>query len=159
MAARFEAQAIAGAGTGENILGILKTPGIGSVVGGPNGLAPTWSHIVELESDVSTPNDLGRRYLTNSETRRKLKTTLKNGAGTDAYVWPDGLQASLNGYPALVTDLVPSALTKGTSEDVCSAIINGEFRDLALGFWGRIQILADPYTLDTTGRARLSASI
>jgi HK97 family phage major capsid protein len=160
LAARWEAQAIGGDGIGSNMLGILNTPGIGSVVGGTNGLAATWANIVDLESSVTVANDIGRRYLINSATRRRLKKTLRNPSGTDGtYIFGDTLEASLNGYPALVSDLVPATLTKGTSIGVCSAIIMGDFRDLLLAQWGGVQFLIDPYTQDIAGIVRISAAL
>jgi HK97 family phage major capsid protein len=160
LAARWEAQAIGGDGIGSNILGILATPGIGSVAGGTNGLAPTWANIVDLESSVTVANDIGRRYLINSATRRKLKKTLRNPSGTDGtYIFGDTLEASLNGYPALVSDLVPATLTKGTSAGVCSAIIHGDFSDLLLAQFGGLQTLIDPYTQDIAGIVRISCAL
>jgi HK97 family phage major capsid protein len=160
LAARWEAQAIGGDGTGSNMLGILNTPGIGSVVGGTNGLAATWDKIVDLESSVTVANDIGRRYLINSATRRRLKKTARNlNANDGSSVFGDTLEASLNGYPALVSDLVPSNLTKGTSAGVCSAIIHGDFRDLLLAQWGGVQFLIDPYTQDLAGIVRISAAL
>ncbi|MFK5283608.1 hypothetical protein ACI3PL_28945, partial [Lacticaseibacillus paracasei] len=67
--------------------------GLGSVVGGTNGAAPTWAHIVALETAVSTANgDMNTlNYLTNPKVRGKLKTTSKTG--TEAImVWDNSVQ-------------------------------------------------------------------
>ena len=124
--------AIQGGGSNEPT-GILGAAGTGSVAGGTNGLAPAWSHIVDLETAVSVANaDIGTLgYLTNGKVRGKLKQVAKNGAAS-AFVWGDGNQP-LNGYQAAVTNAVPSNLVKGSSGAVCSAIIFGNFADLMIG--------------------------
>jgi HK97 family phage major capsid protein len=136
-------------GSGSAPTGILGTANIGAVAGGDNGLAPAWSHIVNLESAVANANaDLGKLgYLTNSKVRGKLKQTLK-ASGVSGYIW-DGKE--MNGYQCGVTNAVPSSLTKGTSEGVCSAIIFGNWADLMIGEWGGLDIVVDPYTLKKQG--------
>lgn len=146
-----------GSGTGAEPEGILNTTGIGSVVGGVNGLAPTWSHIVQLESAVANANaQLGSlSYLTNTKVRGKLKETEKfSGGGKE--IWGDG-DMPLNGSKAIISNQVPSDLTKGTSVGVASAIIYGNFADLVLGLWGSLDIAVDPYTASTTGGTRIVA--
>ena len=131
--------------------GILGTANIGSVVGGTDGLAPAWSHIVGLESAVSSSNaDLGKLgYLTNSKVRGKLKQTLK-ASGVPGFIWDE---YGMNGYACGVTNAVPSTLTKGsgTGVSVCSAIIFGNWADLMIGEWGGLDIVVDPFTLKKQG--------
>lgn len=149
--------AVNGSGSGNEPRGILNTSGIGSVVGGTNGLAPTWDHIVDLETQVAVSNaDIGSLgYLTNAKVRGKLKRTFENGAGSDR-IWQKGEQP-LNGYGAGVSNQVPSNLTKGTSSGVCSAIIFGNFADLVIGQWGSLDLMVDPYTGSTAGTVRVVA--
>jgi HK97 family phage major capsid protein len=63
--------ALNGSGSSNQPRGVMNTVGIGSVAGGTNGLAPTWDHIVDLESALATVNaptgSLG--YLTNAKVR------------------------------------------------------------------------------------------
>lgn len=147
--------AIEGSGSGAEPTGILNVSGIGAVAGGTNGLAPAWSHIVNLETEVTTDNaDVGTlRYLTNAKVCGKLKQTEK-ASGTAQFVWDNG---TLNGYQAIVSNQVPSDLTKGTSSGVCSAIIFGNFADLLIGMWGGLDLQVNPYSLDTTGGVRITA--
>lgn len=149
--------AINGSGTAPEPRGILNVSGIGSVAGGTNGLAPTWAHMVGLETEVAIDNaDVGSlAYLTNAKVRGKLKTTYKD-AGSGLSVWADG-NTPLNGYQAAVTNAVPSNLTKGTSSGVCSAVIMGNFADLIIGMWGGLDLMADPYTGSTSGTVRIVA--
>lgn len=155
LALAIQSVAINGGGSNQPT-GILATNGIGSVVGGTDGAAPTWAHIVELESDVAVANAAvgSLAYLTNAKVRGKLKTTSKV-SGQNGFVWEGG-NTPLNGYAAGVTNAVPSNLTKGNSS-VCSAIIFGNFADLLIGMWGGLDLLVDQYTLGTTGTVRVIA--
>ncbi len=147
--------AINGAGSSNEPTGLITalTP---SVVGGDNGLAPTWAHIVGLESAVASNNaDVGTlAYLTNAKVRGKLKLTEKFSTTNGSPVWADGA-LPLNGYAGFVTNAVPSNITKGTSTSVASAIIFGNFADLLIGLWGATDILVDPYTGGAAGTVRV----
>lgn len=136
--------------------GILNTTGIGSVVGGTNGAAPTWDHIVDLEGEVDQDNALlgSLGYLTNTKVKTQLKKTLKASAAGASFIW-EGKDTPLNGYAAGATNAVPSDLDKGTSTGVCSAIIFGNFADLIMGMWGGLDVLIDPYTQATSGTVRV----
>lgn len=149
--------AINGTGASNQPSGLLTlvTP---SVIGGTNGLAPTWAHIVALETNVAVGNaDIGTLgYLTNTKVRGKLKTTEKFTGTSGQPVYADG-NTPLNGYMAGITNAVPSNLTKGTSTGVASAILFGNFADLVIGMWGSLDIMVDPYTGSTAGTVRVVA--
>lgn len=152
--------AINGSGASNQPRGILNTSGIGSVVGGTNGAAPTWSHIVGLETEVAVDNaDLGSlAYLVNAATRGKLKVTEK-AANTAQFIWGNGTGGfgELNGYRAAASNQVPGNLTKGTASGICSAAIFGNWSDLMIGEWGVIEIIADPYALKKQGLIELTS--
>ena len=133
LALAIDLAAINGSGSNNQPTGILNTSGIGSVAGGTNGLAPAWSHLVDLESAVSIANaDVGTLgYLTNAKVRGKLKQTSKV-SGQNGFIWEAG-NTPVNGYMAGVSNQVPSNLTKGSSSGVCSAILFGNFADLIIG--------------------------
>lgn len=149
--------AIAGTGASNQPSGLLTriTP---SVIGGTNGLAPTWQHMIDLESSIAIANAEadGMSYLTNAKVRGKLKGTQKFSGTNGAPVWAEG-STPVNGYSAAVTNAVPSNLTKGTSSGVCSAILFGNFRDLMIGMWGVTDLIRDPYTNSTSGGVRIVA--
>jgi HK97 family phage major capsid protein len=155
LALAIDLAALHGSGASNQPTGIASTSGIGSVVGGTNGLAPAWSHIVDLESEVAIDNaDVGAlAYITNPKVRGVLKQTEK-ASGTAQFVWERGSQP-LNGYPAFVTNQVASNLDKGTSVGVCSAIFYGNWADLLIGMWGGLDVLVDPYTGGTAGTVRV----
>lgn len=147
--------AINGTGADGQPSGILTRISTPTIVGGTNGAAPTWAHIVGLETAVASSNaDIGSLgYLTNAKVRGKLKTTEKYSTTNGQSIWGDG-NLPLNGYAGHVTNAVPSNLTKGSSS-VASAIIFGNFADLIVGMWGATDILVDPYTGGAAGTVRV----
>lgn len=155
IALMIDLAAINGSGASNQPRGVLNTVGIGSVVGGTNGLAPTWDHIVDLETQCANANTpTGRRaYLTNTKVRGKLKRTQKFSGTNGQEIW----QGDLNGNAALVSNQVPSNLTKGSSSGVCSAIAYGNWTDLIIGMWGGLDMMLDPYTGATAGTKRVVA--
>jgi HK97 family phage major capsid protein len=153
--------ALVGGGSNEPT-GLLNMSGIGSVAGGDNGLAPTYDHMVDLESAVSIANaDVGNlAYLTNAKVRGKLRKTQEFSSTNGKAVWTSGRERGIGevlGYDAVVSNAMPSNLTKGTSNGVCSAIAYGNWADLVIGMWGGLDIMLDPYSLSTTGAKRVIA--
>lgn len=148
--------AISGSGASNQPSGILTRVTAG-VVGGTNGLAPTWANIIALETAIASANaDVGTMgYLTNAKVRGKLKSTEKFATSNGQPIYEAG-NTPLNGYQAAITNAVPSNLTKGSST-TCSAIIFGNFADLMIGMWGSLDLLVDPYTGSTAGTVRVVA--
>lgn len=157
----IQAAAIAGASNGPT--GLLATSGIGSVAGGTHGLAPTYDHIVDLESAVANANaDAGRlAYLTNTKVRGKLRKTQEFSSTNGKPVWTSAAGrpgiGELLGYDAYTSNSVPSNLTKGSSSGVCSAICFGNWADMLLFMWGGLDLILDPYSLSTSGGKRVVA--
>lgn len=149
--------AINGTGANNQPKGILgghvATP---TIVGGANGGAPTWEHMVGLETAVSVANaDVGTLgYLTNAKVRGKLKTTSKV-TGQNGFIWENG-ETPLNGYQAAVTNAVPSNLTKGTGTNL-SAAIYGNWADMVVGMWGALDIMVNPYIESDSGSVVINA--
>lgn len=152
----FENAAINGSGSGANPRGIRNTSGIGAVVGGTNGLALSWDHLVDLESacaNVNAEPDTSSGYLINTKTRGKTKKTLK-AAGLP-FIWDNGAQP-LNGYRAEVTNNVPSNLTKGSSSGICSSVIFGSnWPMLVMATFGAVELLVDETSIAINGMNRL----
>ncbi|MFQ5737241.1 MAG: phage major capsid protein [Thermodesulfobacteriota bacterium] len=153
LALAVDQAAINGSGTSNQPTGILNTTGIGDVAGGTNGLAPTYAHMIELESDLAGANaDVEKMgLLTTPEIRGKLKQTPRF-TSTDTPTWKD--DNTVNGYRAEISNQVPKTLTKGTSTD-CHAIIFGNWADLIIGQWGDLDVLVDPFSLGTSGAVRV----
>jgi HK97 family phage major capsid protein len=157
LAVNIQDQVINGSGSGANMRGIRNTSGIGSVVGGTNGLALAWTHIVGLESacaNVNAEPDRVSGYLINTKSRGTTKTTQK--ATNLPFIWDNGDQP-LNGYRAAVSNTVPSNLTKGTSTTICSSVMFGSDWSMSvLGLFGAPDVTVDPYSLATTGQVRIT---
>lgn len=154
VAVGLQVAALHGGGSSEPT-GIAGTSGIGSVAGGTNGAAPDWADIVSLETEVAQDDaDLGSlAYITNAKVRGKLKQTFKNSTYGEMAVWQ--ADNTMNGYPALCTNSVSSALTKGSTSGTCSAIFFGNWSDLLMGMWGVPDLLVDPYTASAAGTTRV----
>lgn len=155
MAVQLDFVALHGTGASNQPTGLAATAGIGAVAGGTDGLAPTWDHIVGLESAVANNNaTMGAMgYLTNTRVRGRLKRTQKFSGTNGQEVWMPPMQGDdssvmgqLNGYRAGVSNNVRSDLVKGSSGAVCSGIFFGNWGDLLIGEWGTAEILPDPLT-------------
>ncbi|WP_186298412.1 phage major capsid protein [Extensimonas perlucida] len=154
------------AGTGQNAepLGVLKLPGVGSVVGGTAGAAVTFDHLIALHAQVAAANADGGQmaYLINSAT---LAALMRSKATTGQYLWsglggaqgenyapagtaPGAVQQgtgySFMGLPLAVSNNVPSDLTKGAATGL-SALVFGNWSDVLIGEWGVLEILPNPY--------------
>jgi len=137
-----------GSGSSGQPTGIRNTSGIGSVAMGTNCAAITMEKIVDLETEVTQDNAFGPNmaYVTNAKVMGGLKKLRAGGSSaTDgAFLYNTDLQAvgrgptplTLNGYPIAVTNAVPSNRTKGSSSEVCSALVAGDFSQAMLGFYG-----------------------
>lgn len=155
--------AMSGSGSSNEPTGLLNISGIGSVAGGTNGLAPAYTHMVDLETAISNANGdiTNLKYLTNTKVRGTLRKTQEFSSTNGKAVWTSMAGQSgvgdILGYQAYVTNAVPSNLTKGSSIGVCSAIMAGNWADLLIGMWGGLDILLDPYTGSTAGTRRVVA--
>ena len=157
VAVQIENQIINGTGTAPQMTGIRYTSGIGTVAAGTNGGTVTWGNVVGLETACANSNaepDRLAGYLFNTKQRGNLKQ-IQQGTNLP-FIWQNGPQA-VNGYRALVSNNVPSNLTKGTSTTVCSAAIFGSDWSMGvLGLFGAPDITVDPYSAAVTGQVRIT---
>jgi len=63
------------------------------------------------------------------------------------------------GNQYVVSNQLPSNLTKGTSSGICSQAIYGNWQELLVGIWGSLELLVNPYdsTGFTTGDVKIRA--
>lgn len=154
-ATALDAAAIAGTGASNQPTGVIYQSGIGDVAGGTNGLAPTFTHMVDLETDVAAANadDLGAMaYITTPGIRGVLKKTQQFSGSNGAPIWTgpaDG--GSVNGYAAYASNNVPSNLTKGTASGIAHAVVFGVWSQMLIGEWGAADLIVDPYRLKKQG--------
>ena len=131
--------AINGTGSSTVPYGILTNGSIGSVTtAGATGSAPTYAHMVNLETTVANANSSGNVYMTNSKVRGALKQTLITATYGDRMVW--GQDNTVNGYRTLVSNVVPSNLEKSSSGAVLSACLFGDFSKYLMAYWGGLMI-------------------
>lgn len=158
MIATKEAAFFHGTGTSE-ALGIAATSGIGSVVGGDNGLAPAFSHIVGLETAVDTSNALlgNLGYFSNGQIRGKLKQTPVVASTDSRMILGDS--GLLNGYTPRFTNAISRTLTKG-NQSLSSAIFFGNAADYWITYWGGMSLeLVRDKTLAIAGEYTLVSSL
>jgi len=142
--------ALSGSGTGGQPTGIINQAGVGSVVGGTNGLALSFDHLIQLYSAPKIANapqsNLGFAF--NAKAYGYL-ATLK--ASTGQYLWDpqgglsNGNPDTVKGYPYAVSQQLRSNLTKGTSNGICSELIFGNWLELLIAEWGALEIAINPY--------------
>ena len=140
----IDAAGINGSGAGNVPLGILNHNGVAVIDAGANGGAPTWNHIVGLETAVMDQNYMGNdyAYLINSRTKGCLKVT-PHQANELNYLM--SMSNEINGYKVGKSNLVPGDLAKGTGTDL-SAGIFGDFSQLLIGQWGFMDMVVDNIT-------------
>ena len=143
-------------------VGILNSTEVADVTAGTSAAsaALTWADIVNLETEVAQDNAAFGRlaYLTNAKVRGKLKQTLTSSLVGARYIW-DVNAREINGYPAMVSNLVPSNLAQASTSLTANsnAIIFGNWADMIIGMWGGIEIMTDPYSLSTSFGVRIVA--
>jgi len=160
MANAIDIALINGSGSSNEPLGILGTSGIGSVAIGTNGGAVTLDKMLDLKKEVTVDNgDLETcMYLTNAKVENQL-AQLKDG-NSAYHLSPYGVEIGkqqLASREFVVSNNVPSTLTKGSASGTCSAVLYGNFADLYVGMWQNVEIMVDPYTDFAKGTTGLRA--
>lgn len=149
--------ALSGTGANNQPTGIVNQSGVISVVGGTNGAALTFDHLIQLIYGASAANapQAAGGFAINSKCIGFL-STLKDSTG--GYLWDPqgGLVAGapdrLKARPYAESNQLRSTLDKGTATGICSEIIYGaDWRELLIGEWGVTEIAVNPY--DSTGFA------
>jgi HK97 family phage major capsid protein len=158
LAIAIDAAALGGATT-NGPTGLRGTSGIGSVAMGTNGGAPSWTSIVNLVREVEVDNALtgSAAFVTNPKVKAKMALTPRQSSGVEGNFLLAPPFDSLYGFPFVVSNQIPSNLTKGSATSVCSAMFFGVWSNLVVGQWGGIELMTDPYSLSTTGATRIVA--
>lgn len=139
--------ALHGSGTGNEPLGIYKTPDVNTEAMGGN---PTYAKLVSMATKVASDNayqgNLG--WLTTPGMAGKLMTTLEFASSGSEAVWSGNLlEGQIAGSKAAATTQVSSTMSTleptGGSEH---GIVFGNWLDLMIGLWGALELVTDPYT-------------
>jgi HK97 family phage major capsid protein len=159
IAVQIENLGLNGTASGNQPRGLFNTSGIGAVVGGTNGAAITWTHLVDLESACANANaepDLRAGYLINTKTRGALKKTQK--AANLPFIWDNGNQP-VNSYRAAVTNNASSTGTKGSASGICSSLaFSSDWSDLIIALFGGFDVVVDPYTQADSGQVKITGN-
>jgi HK97 family phage major capsid protein len=146
--------AIFGSGTNNEPLGVYNDPSVTFLALGTNGAELNRANLINLETalmerDLRNPQP---KWLFNARTRGKLKNTSIGTAG-EVFVMEDN--DTLLEYPVVMSNMVPSDVTKGTGTNL-SSIIFGDWKDLYISTWGAYELLVNPYTYATVGQVEIS---
>lgn len=154
-ASALDAAIFAGSGSSGQPTGVLAADGVNSVAIGTDGGPITYNALVQMETEVAVDNALleSIAYVSNAKVQGKLKT-IPQIAGYPVYLLNDG---KVNGYPFLMTNAIPSNLTKGTGSALSAAIF-GAWSEILVGGWGGLQFILDPYTAKDKGVLEISAA-
>jgi HK97 family phage major capsid protein len=153
--------AINGAGASNEPLGILGTSGVTVVPLGSNGAAPTWAGLVGCIGAVASANALRGElgWLVNGAVMACLMKTPKIGSTFPEFMWSDGAapnERTIAGFRALVSNSVPSNLTKSAGSSLSAAIF-GNWNDVIIGVWGGVDLIVDPYSKSKQGTLEITA--
>lgn len=159
IAQKIDSTAINGSGSSNNPTGILQTTGIGSVALATNGAAASLDNLIDLKGEVAVDSaDLGTAgFLINAKVEKAL-SKLKDSDNRyllDPYASYLG-EASLCGRRVVVSNNVPSNLTKGSGSNL-SAIIYGDFSQLMIAMFSNVEVLVDPYSDFASGKVGIRA--
>tara|TARA_R100000654_G_scaffold72162_1_gene103766 strand:- start:4 stop:609 length:606 start_codon:yes stop_codon:yes gene_type:complete len=140
--------------------GLMLATGINSVAIGTNGGSITLDKVLDLKASVSTSNgDVSTcGFLTNSSVEGAI-SKLKDSNGS-YHLSPYGTelgQQQIASRRLMISNNVPSTLTKGSSSNNCSALIYGDFSQLLLGMFGDLEIEVDIYSQFQSGGVQVRA--
>jgi HK97 family phage major capsid protein len=133
-----------GLGAAGQPLGIINTSGIGAVT---FGAAATRLKAIEFQTDVASGNaSMGAlAYVTTPAVAGKWMG-IDEASSTAQWLWKGGLDEGIVvGRPAYSTNQVPSDL-----------VIYGNWNDFIIADWDGIDVVVNPYSLDTSHQVRVT---
>lgn len=160
IALKIQEAALLGTGAKGQPKGILNLiPDENFILLGTNGDKLSWANIVAMETKIESDNALfgNMGYLTNSRVKGQLKVTEKF-VNTGKEIWADGTNAEgiVNGYRAIVTNMLKPNIVKGTSKN-CSPLIFGNWASVVMGFWSGLDVTIDRATKVKTAGVNIIA--
>ena len=154
IAIKWDSLILNGQGAGSEPLGILNTPGIGSVV---FGATATYAKVVAFETALATLNADGGNmaYATTPAVRGAWKTIAAALAGATAVIngaanaiWaPSGTpgEGEVNGYRAIASNQIPN-----------NGVIFGNWSEAIHGLYGGYDVIVNPYSRDVDAAVRIT---
>ena len=138
--------------------GILFSSDVNVTAGGTDGAAPTFANLVEMEYNAAASDvPVGARgWLFNAKTQKTLRTTAR-GSGLP-YILGDDNQVL--GAPAVVSNVMPSTLEKGSGSNLSAMMYSSNWTELLIGIYGAgIDVVVDRITLADQGQLRVVCSM
>ena len=155
LAGALDRATLAGAGQGAEPAGLLGAAGVTEITFGPDGAAPSYAKLVELEQAVGEAPGGGFTYgwVTTPAGRSKLWAT-------QAFPFAGGALWEYNlvlHRPGFATDALPSDLTKGAGVGL-SPLLYGAWEELVVARWSpAVELVVDALTFATAGLVRVTA--
>lgn len=125
---------------------------VGTNANGANQVYADWVNLYK-QAMVNNATMQNLAYITSPQVHADAMIRPKQSSGVEGNFIVTQAGVSPLGFPVLASTNVPSTLTKGTSSDL-SALIFGDFSQLALGSWGNPILEMDPYTQKVNGLNR-----
>ncbi len=156
IARTIDAAALTGTGNTQP-LGILNTPGIGSVALGTNGGPLTFACISDLIGTVQDANadaDAETFMFLGSPRVRRAAAKL-----TDNQARPLGLPVVFQNMEAVFSNQVPNNGTKGSGTGL-STLLFGDVSSVFVGMWGAgVEVLVNPFASDPYTRGNVQVRV
>lgn len=147
MAIKKDLAILTGAGSAGEPLGILNTTGVQTVT---FSAAATWAKILEFETDLATQNadQTGTPvFLTSPSVRGKWKAITKISTSQYSdFLWEKG--DMINGYKGYVSNQIPAT---GTNANL---VYYGVPQEIIDAIWAGIDVVVNPFSLDSSGQIR-----
>jgi len=151
VAEEIDRAALYGSGANDEPKGIIGSSGVATVAVGADGGSLNWDVLVDLETACAIKNaDRGNLgYVTNAKIRGTMKKTVIDSGGAVLGFLMDS-EGRVNGHKCLISNAVPSDLTKGDGTNL-SAVVFGNWSELLVGMWGGLDIEPDAVTHGDAG--------
>ena len=135
LAARVDFFALNGSGVSDQPLGLLATPGVGEVIIGTNGGAPSGTLLEQIE-ELAGDRDFNSGFAVSPQMRRKLR---RLGEWSNV-----GTGGPILGKPAVVSRNVRANQTKGSATTVSPIVYGADWSRLVVGFFGTATVYVGP---------------
>lgn len=144
-----------GTGASNQPTGIYSASGVLSVSMGGTPTAPTFAKLVDMTGQAADANADGgsQGFAMTALLAATLRKTLEfpTAPGGQA-IWQGRYdEGVVAGYRAITSGLLSKTLGAGSEH----AVVFGNWEELALGFWGIIEIVVDPYSVAEQGIIRV----
>lgn len=157
LAGFLDRQMLDGDGNGQNLRGVLNTPGVNEVTLGENGGQPTIDTLYDALYEVEKNDGQVTAWVFHPRTKHTLRK-IKDQNGQ--YILQPPVSASeppsLLGLPYYETTAIPINLTVGTSND-CSYILAGDWREFLVAEWLGLEMVASREAAFVSGGQLVSA--